>query len=385
MRIGIFGGSFDPVHIEHIRVAQSAVETLALDTLFVMPAYAPPHKKGKILSPDYDRLEMCRLAFSDMEKVRVSDYEIAKQGTSYTYLTCRHFRKQYPQAEIFWLVGTDMLRDFPNWKNPESILNDTTLAVCARNEKAGWIEDENEKFYRRFQKKFVTVGYNGADISSTKLRVTAGAGIDLTPYTDKKVAKYIREKGLYEIPYAKEALAREKEERANHSLRVACIAAERAHALGVPEKQAITAALFHDCAKNIPLDDKSLKGFRVLKAWGDIPKPVLHQFSGAYLARTAYKVTDEKVLDAIRYHTSGKRKMTALGKLIFLADMIEEERKYEGVEILRRLFWEKRKGARGLDKCLKEALSQTVVFLEKKVADIYPLTVEAYRYYKKKQ
>ena len=178
-------------------------------------------------------------------------------------------------------------------------------------------------------------------------------------------------------------MAREKEERAKHSLRVAYIAAERAHALGILEKQAITAALFHDCAKNIPLDNPLLKGFRVLGKWGDIPTPVLHQFSGAYLARTAYKITDEKALDAIRYHTSGKRKMTALGKLIFLADMVEAERNYEGVEILRKLFWEKNKGARGLDKCLKEALSQTVDFLQKKGAEIYPLTVEAYQYYNK--
>lgn len=383
MRIGIFGGSFDPVHTEHVRVAQSAIKTLALDTLFVMPAFAPPHKKGKILSPDSNRLEMCRLAFADIEKAQVSDYEIAKKGTSYTYLTCRHFRKEYPKAEIFWLVGTDMLRDFPNWKNPESILNDVTLAVCARNENTAWSEEENEKFYRRFGKKFEVVGYNGADISSTKLRVMAGAGMDLTPYTDEKVAVYIREKGLYEIPYAKEALAREKEERAKHSLRVAYIAAERAHALGILEKQAITAALFHDCAKNIPLGSPLLKGFRVLGKWGNIPTPVLHQFSGAYLARTAYKITDEKALDAIRYHTSGKRKMTALGKLIFLADMVEAERNYEGVEILRKLFWEKNKGARGLDKCLKEALSQTVDFLQKKGAEIYPLTVEAYQYYNK--
>ena len=132
MRIAVFGGSFDPVHTEHIRLAQAAIEELGLDKLFVMPAHAPPHKPGKVLSPDNDRLEMCRLAFADNPKVTVSDYEIAKGGTSYTYLTCRHFKEVYQGAEIFWIVGTDMLRDFPTWRYPEDILKSVTLAVCGR-------------------------------------------------------------------------------------------------------------------------------------------------------------------------------------------------------------------------------------------------------------
>jgi len=113
MRIAIFGGSFDPIHTEHIRLAQAAIEELGLDKLFVMPAYAPPHKKGKALSPDEDRLEMCRLAFQGNDVVEISDYEIQRQGTSYTYLTCQYFREKYPSAEIFWIVGADMLQDFP--------------------------------------------------------------------------------------------------------------------------------------------------------------------------------------------------------------------------------------------------------------------------------
>ena len=114
MKIAIFGGSFDPPHIEHVRLAQSAVKSLKLDTLFIMPAHTPPHKKGKALSSDEDRLAMCRLAFKKCPKAEVSDYEISRGGTSYTYLTCRYFKEAYPDAELFFLVGTDMLRDFPS-------------------------------------------------------------------------------------------------------------------------------------------------------------------------------------------------------------------------------------------------------------------------------
>lgn len=380
MRIGIFGGSFNPVHIEHIRVAEAAIASLRLDTLFVMPAYAPPHKQGKEIADDSVRLEACRIAFQEVEKAVVCDYEIRKKGTSYTYLTCRHFRALYPQAEIFWLLGTDMLRDFPTWKETQSILNDVTLAVCARNEKEGWARTEFCTFREKFGREFEIVGYNGGDISSTKIRVLAGADEDIAPFVGEKVAAYIREKALYRIPAAKEALALQKPARAAHSIRVAVAAATRAADLGVPESKAVCAALLHDCGKNVDTDSPLLKGFSLLPEWGDVPPQVLHQFTGAYIAERALGVRDSEILDAIRFHTSGKEDMTALGKLIFLADLVEEGRSYEGVETLRGLFYEKKKGADGLDTCLLRALKETLEYLKKQGGEIYPLTVKAYQY-----
>ena len=209
MRIAVFGGSFDPVHTEHIRLTQAAIEELGLDKLFVMPAHAPPHKPGKELSPDADRLEMCRLAFADCPKVEVSDYEISQGGTSFTYLTCRHFKEQYPSAEIFWIVGTDMLRDFPTWRYPEDILKNVTLAVCGRAETDGWWEEEQREFTQKFGVEFKRFSYNGAAVSSTKIRVLAGAGMRLTPLVSENVEKYIQEKGLYKIENADRALSLE--------------------------------------------------------------------------------------------------------------------------------------------------------------------------------
>lgn len=379
MRIAIFGGSFDPVHIEHIRLAEAAIQELGLDKLFVMPAHTPPHKQGKVLSSDADRLEMCRLAFRAVDKVEISDYEIAQGGTSYTYLTCRHFRAAYPNAdEIFWIVGTDMLRNFYTWKNPEDILQNVTLAVCGRAETLGqWDCAEQERFRARFGKDFRKFAYNGAAVSSTKLRVLAGAGERLDGYTEGKTAEYIQEKGLYRIENADKALALEKEERRAHSLRVAELAASRAVQLGISERKAITAALFHDCAKNLTQDSGYLAGFVPPTEWGEIPKEVFHQFAGAYVAEHTFGVTDEEILDAIRYHTSARPNMCELEKLIFLADMLEPQRRYQGVEELRFLF---HKGG-DLDECLTEALRQTLIFLKEKGGEIYSLTERAYTYY----
>lgn len=377
MRIAIFGGSFDPIHTEHVRLAEFAVAELGLDKLFIMPAYAPPHKKGKTLSPDEDRLEMCRLACSHLKEVEVSDYEIAKKGVSYTYLTCKHFKEQYPQAELFWLVGTDMLRDFPTWKNPQEILSYATLAVCGRNESGEWIEKEQAEFTRLFDKKFVYLSYNGRDVSSTKIRVLAGAGMRLTDFTTSSVEAYIQEKGLYKIPFADKALALESPKRQAHSLRVAMLAAKRAVQLQIPEKKAIEAALLHDCAKNLDEDSPYLEGFSLPTAFGEVPKEVAHQFAGAFVCEKHFGITDEDVLNAVRYHTSGRPNMSTLEKLIFLADMLEPERNYDCVDTLRTLFWQ------DVDEGLRVALFETLKFLEKKGGEVYPLTREAYHFYAK--
>ena len=381
MRIAVFGGSFDPVHTEHIRLTQAAIEELGLDKLFVMPAHAPPHKPGKRLSPDRDRLEMCRLAFADMPQVVVSDYEIAQGGTSFTYLTCRHFKEEYPDAEIFWIVGTDMLRDFPTWRHPEDILKNVTLAVCGRAEEDGWWEEDQAAFVQKFGVKFRRFSYNGAAVSSTKIRVLAGAGMRLTPLVHKNVEEYIQKKGLYKVPNADMALALESPQRQAHSLRVAELAASRAVALKLSEYKAIAAALLHDCAKNLDANSPYLEGFNPPTEWGEIPREVYHQFAGAFVAEKYFGVTDEEVLAAICYHTSGRPNMGETEKLIFLADMLEAARSYEGVDELRALFFK----GENLDECLTEALKQTLIFLQKKGGEIYPLTSAAYAFYAQEQ
>ncbi len=377
MRIGIFGGSFDPVHNEHIQLAKKAVEELQLDKLFIMPAGVPPHKKGKRITPASVRLELCKRAFEGVEKIEVSDYEISREGLSYTYQTCEEFARRF-QGELFWLVGTDMLRDFPTWRYPERILSCATLAVCGRNEKEGWIKREQAAFIRKFGKKFAYLSYVGKDVSSTRLRVLAGAGMRLTDFTPQKVADYITEKALYKIPFADEALSLESPKRQAHSIRVALLAASRARGLKIPEDKAIAAALFHDCAKNLSLDSPYLKGLELPTKWGKVPPAVVHQFAGAYVAETCFGVQDRDVLNAIRFHTSGRENMSALEKLIFLADMLEEGRSYDGIEKLRKLFW-KRKNS--LKECVRVALYETLRYLEKSGEEIYPLTQAAYEFY----
>lgn len=383
MRTGIFGGSFDPVHIEHVKAAEAAIKSLRLDRLFVLPAYVPPHKRGRVLADDCDRLEMLRIAFANVKGAIVSDYEIRRAGVSYTYLTCRRFREEFPDDELFFLTGTDMLRDFYTWKNPDDILSNATLAVCSRAEKdADWKSKEEERFFARFQKKFVTIDYEASAVSSTQARVFAAAGEDISQFCGTAVAQYVKRKGLYVVKNAHEALANEKPERRAHSLRVACAAAKKAAELHIDEKKAVTAALFHDCAKNLSADSPLLEGFSLESSVPTpIPPSVLHQFTGAYVAERVFGVTDEEVLDAVRYHTSGRKGMGLLEQLIFLADMVEDGRSYEGADTLRSLYYAEKDG---LDLTTYTALRETLYFLEKKGGEIYPFTREAFEYFKER-
>ena len=376
MKIGIFGGSFDPVHTEHVRMAASAIECLGLDKLFIVPAAVPPHKKGKRLADDETRLRALEIAFSKVKKAEISRYELEQKGTSYSYLTCRYFKGLYPDATLYFLVGTDMLRDFPSWRNPQDILDNVTLAVCGRAEEAGWQKKEHADFQRRFNKSFVVIEYEGKAVSSTEIRVLLSAGEKTDGLLDSEVEKYLMDEKVYEIPFAKEALALQSPKRKAHSLRVAKLAAERAPSLKVDERKAITAALFHDCAKDLCEDSLLLDGFSLDEP---VPAPVLHQFTGAYLAEKSFHITDGEILDAIRYHTSGRANMSTLEKLVYLADGLEAGRDYEGVDELRRAFWSKD----GLDACLKESLKRTLTRVKEKGQIPYHLTERAYEYYEK--
>ena len=160
------------------------------------------------------------------------------------------------------------------------------------------------------------------------------------------------------------------------------LSAKKAVQMRLSERKAITASLFHDCAKYLSSNDKLLKGFSIDQAFGEVPSSVWHQFAGAYLAEKRFGVKDEEILNAIRYHTSGRENMSELEKLIFLADMLEESRDFDGVDALRGLFW-KDKGVGALDECLEKALEHSLNYLNKKGGEVYPLTQKAYEFIKK--
>lgn len=370
-RIGIFGGTFNPVHNEHVTLAKAAVKELALDRLIVMPTFCPPHKNMPSVSAE-DRVNMLKLAFAGAEKIEIGDYEINRGGKSYTYLTVEHFKKE-TRGEIFFIVGADMLGDFKTWKEPERILAAATLAAFGRENFNADYAAETEYFYKNFGKDFIKLTYSGKRASSTEIRVYSSLGLDISGMTEESVARYIREKGLYKggknEDYVKAVLP---EKRLIHTADVAVCALKKAKELGVSPEKALAAAVLHDCAKYAAPED--YKDFCLPEG---VPEPVVHSFLGAFIAENVLGVKDEEILDAVRYHTSGKADMSALGKLIFVADMIEKGRNYEGVEKLRALY------EKDFSECFKECLKEEVLHLKNKKSYIYVETLNAYDCYVK--
>lgn len=373
MRIAIFGGSFDPVHGEHVKYARAAKEQLGADKIIIVPSRVAPHKAGGARANGEDRLNMCKIAFRGIEGAEVSDFELTRKGTSYTYITCRHFRELYPDAELFFLVGADMMQDFFNWKNPRDILSDVTLAACGRG--SAGTEEVALHFAEVFGKEVYRIAFTGKEISSTYLRVALA--FEKECGLDGEVLAYIRAHGLYRYPKIPAALALEKESRREHSFRVALMAVSRARSLKISQERVLLAAALHDCAKNLPPDSEYLRGFALPEGVPEpVPEPVLHQFTGAYLAQTLFGIEDGEILDAIRYHTTGRENMSTLEKLIYLSDLLEEGRTFRGAERLRKLFYE------DLDACFLQSITEQIEYLKQR-GEVYPLTIRALEWAKR--
>ncbi len=367
MKVGIFGGSFDPVHNEHISVAKNAVKELGLDKLFVMPTFSAPHKTQKA-SPEKDRLNMLKLAFLGDEKIEVSDYEINNGGKSYSYITAEHFSSLY--EEVYMIVGGDMLVDFKTWKYPERILNAVKLAVFDRDDFSVDYQKERQFFIDNYKKDFYKLSYKGKNQSATKIRVYSSLGLDISCMTDKRVADYVAEKDLYRGGEIEQAVKKALPiKRLTHTANVVVTALKKAKELNLDLNVVKTAALLHDIAK---YEDYSV--YPDFNLPSGVPEPVIHAFLGAYIAKNKFNVSSE-IEDAIRYHTSGKANMSTLSKLIFVADMIEEGRDYEGVDKLRELYEE------DFDECFRECLKEEMVHLTNKKTQIYEETVNAFNYY----
>lgn len=372
MKIAIFGGAFNPVHNEHINIVIAAKNALGLDKVIVMPSFISPDKSGVMTARAKDRLKMCRLAFENIQGVEVSDYEVKRGGISYSYLTCRRFRKLYKDDELYFIIGADRLKDFHAWREPEEILKCVTLAVCAR-ENADVLKDGLKKFTSRFKSDIVSFGYVGKAVSSTKIRALAALGEDISVYVPNGVKSHICGGQLYYLPELEGVKKLLTPERWRHTVGVAVCAAENCRRLRIFEIDAITAAALHDCAKFLGSAAPELNGF---KCPPNVPPTVIHQYGGAYVAEHTFGVKDEGVLNAIRYHTSGRENMSNLEKLIFLADILEEGRDFDGVNNLRNLF------KRDIDKCLIAALEGQLTHLQNSGGTVYPLTRRALGYLK---
>lgn len=193
MRLGIYGGSFNPPHLGHMRLAEYSSEKLGLDRLLVIPTAVPPHKSGLELADGADRINMCSLAF---ENAVVSDIELRREGKSYTVDTVREIRAQYPGDELFLIVGSDMLMSFNKWYKYEEILDMCTLCAADREGEGTVLQSGDIPCF--FNGKNLTVlPLPAFEVSSTQVRQLIRENKSTQGLLDPAVRAYIDERGLY--------------------------------------------------------------------------------------------------------------------------------------------------------------------------------------------
>ncbi|MBI4408916.1 MAG: nicotinate (nicotinamide) nucleotide adenylyltransferase [Gemmatimonadetes bacterium] len=194
MRLGVFGGSFDPPHLGHLIVAQDAALALSLDRVLFVPAAVPPHKRGQSLSAGEVRLEMTRAAIAGNPLFEASDVELTRTGPSYTIETLRELvtrtRGDAEELALFLLMGVDQFREFHTWREPEEIARLASLAVFARaGEEIGW---------PGVDVAFQPVPVTRVDVSSTDIRRRVAAGEPIRYLVPPGVEEIIRREGLYQ-------------------------------------------------------------------------------------------------------------------------------------------------------------------------------------------
>ena len=384
-KIGIFGGSFDPPHIGHIQSARQAAKALALDRLLMIPAAQPPHKSGCFVSGEH-RLSMLRIACGDDPVLQPSDMELRRSGPSYTYETVEAVRAAYPDAEVYLLMGSDMFLSILNWKCPERILAQATLAVFCRGDKGEKEKISQQKAALEQQGYKVCVVENDVvQISSTQMRrLLAFRCAD--EFLPAGVGDYIRQNGLYNInadwknlpmpELEKVVISLLNPNRVNHVLGCRDTAARLARIWGVDETDAARAGMLHDVTKAIdgPLQLTLCKAYgKVLSAFSQKYPKTLHALTGSLVAERIFG-ENEKVVAAIECHTTGKGNMTMLEKIIYVADYMEPNRDFPGVDKLRHY------AETDMDAALKLGLAMTLEHLKRQGAEVSPESRQALEY-----
>lgn len=198
-KTGIFGGSFDPVHLGHVSLARDAMKAVGLDRVIFIPAGLQPFKLDKKVTPGKDRLEMLKLATEGEQDLEISDLELVSSEISYTYLTLRRIKKILnPEEKIYFITGTDSFLKIKQWKNSCELLENYSYIIGTRpGYRKAELDSCIESIRHEYNTEIINIDNTQMDISSTDIRTRLGLGGSVKGMICEGVERYIKEHGLY--------------------------------------------------------------------------------------------------------------------------------------------------------------------------------------------
>ena len=327
----VFGGTFDPVHNGHLRMAEAAAKKFDAAIIFV-PAKAPRWKEPEERSNQ--RLDMLKLALKNASfKYEICDFELNSiDDVNYSIETIKYLKNNHKQDNLYFLIGADQVNRFNEWKNAKELSELARIVYCQRPEIN--LNKDNIKIFNMIDLGFDKSG----EVSSTAIRNMKS--VDL-PF---EVLQYIEKNRLY---FVKKVASFIPEKRLNHSIEVANLSLKVAKVNKLePLYKYYFAALLHDVGKGYYKEDENL--LKIMKdnypEYLDIPNFAYHQFAGEYIAKNKLNVSDPEILDAIKFHCTGKANMSPLGMVVYACDKIEPTREFDSTWLINACMEDWKKG-----------------------------------------
>ncbi len=384
MSIAVYGGSFNPPHIGHQHVAEAVIKHFKPRRFFIIPAGIAPHKDMAAGSPSADeRMELSRRAFGEMEGVTVSDMEIVREGKSYTADTLRALMERFPGEDIVLVMGTDMFMSLDTWYDAEFILKNVHICVVRRDEERMALRERALEYAKTYRTRSTIVALKPVPAASSDVRSLLPQRKGLELLSDK-VYEHIISRRLYGAKpdwdwLREKAYAMLKPKRIAHVKGCEEEAVRLALRWGADPEEAAEAAILHDITKKLNLREQLI----LCEKYGIIPdtleaasEKLLHAKTGAAIARERFGVSDA-VYEAIKWHTTGKADMALLDKIIYMADYIEPNRSFEGVDALRELAYS------DLDRAMVMGYEMSLADLAHYGVPPHPNTLEALDFHRR--
>ena len=377
------GGTFDPIHNGHLAAAEAARRNFGLERVLFIPTGKAPHKNNTQITSAARRYDMALLAVGGSEYFEVSKMEMERPGASYTADTLSELKQRFGRkAQLYFIAGADSMSEIFTWKNPERIFKLCSVITAPRPGTDGFALNRLIAAARnQYGARIYMLDTPQLDISSSSLRKRIQIEQPVRYLLPEAVEQYIKKYRLYRNDsYDMEAAERRvsaalSDKRWMHTAGVVGEAVRLAEIYGVNRRKAYITAVFHDCAKEMPAEEKLDK----CEKWGIRLDPVMrsqpdlaHGLLSAEIARLEFNVEDPEILNAIRYHTTGCEQMSLLDKILLTADCTEPNRRdYAGLDGIREA------AAFDLDRAVALTLEMKIAFTKSRKQAVHPLSIKA--------